>query len=123
MKMTCLLRPAAAALLSLALCTPALADRTRPTVPAQPAKAKAAAPAKALSVQRTKPGSAVAPVGGMPQLKAPAAQLHDWYCGEGAGPGGHAVCTQELINSCSGKYHPPGTFGEHQTWGTCHEPS
>jgi hypothetical protein len=120
MKMTCLLQPAAAMLLSFTLCMSAMADRARPTAPAQPAKAKAAVPAKAFSVQRTKP---VSPVGGMPNLKAPAAQLHDWYCGEGAGPGGHAVCTQELINSCTGKYHPPGSFGEHQTWGTCHEPS
>ncbi len=120
---TCLLQPAAVALLSFTLCASALADRARPPAPSQPAKVKAAAPAKALFVQRAKPGSPVAPVGGTPTLKAPSAQLHDWYCGDGAGPGGHAVCTQELIDSCKGKYHPPGALGKHQTWGTCHEPS
>jgi len=65
--------------------------------------------------------------GGIPQgpasLKGPNVQLRDWYCGEGSGPGGHAVCTQDLINSCSGTYVPPKTNGEHQTWGMCHESS
>jgi hypothetical protein len=50
-------------------------------------------------------------------------ELADWYCGEGSGPGGHAVCTQDLIDSCSGTYVPPKTNGEHQTWGMCHESS
>ena len=54
-------------------------------------------------------------------LSAPIPVLADWYCGEGAGPGGHAVCTQDLIDSCSGTYVPPKTNGEHQTWGMCHE--
>lgn len=54
-------------------------------------------------------------------LTAPIPELADWYCGEGAGPGGHAVCTQDLINSCSGTYKPPGTNGPEQTWGMCHE--
>jgi hypothetical protein len=68
-------------------------------------------------------------VGGASQPKGPTGLkgqvpvLHDWYCGEGSGPGGHAVCTQDLINSCSGTYVPPKTNGEHQTWGMCHESS
>lgn len=49
--------------------------------------------------------------------------LADWYCGEGSGPGGHAVCTDALIASCSGTYKPPGTNGPEQTWGMCHEKS
>ncbi len=70
-----------------------------------------------LSKIRLRPGRP----GGPGKLTAPRPQLADWYCGEGAGPGGHAVCTQDLIDSCSGTYVPPKTNGEHQTWGMCHE--
>jgi hypothetical protein len=75
--------------------------------------------------QRTKPHMSYTPAPGRPQgptsLKGQVPELADWYCGEGAGPGGHAVCTQDLIDSCSGTYVPPKTNGEHQTWGMCHE--
>jgi len=57
------------------------------------------------------------------KLSAQPNQLADWYCGEGAGPGGHAICTDELIASCNGTYKPPGTNGPEQTWGMCHEQS
>ena len=50
-------------------------------------------------------------------------ELADWYCGEGAGPGGYAQCTDELAASCNGTYKPPGTNGPEQTWGMCHEKS
>ena len=56
-------------------------------------------------------------------LSAPRPVLADWYCGEGSGPGGYAECTQDLIDSCSGTYKPPGTNGPQQTWGMCHESS
>ncbi len=68
---------------------------------------------------KTRPGRPMGPGG----ISAKPHVLADWYCGEGAGPGGHAVCTDELIASCSGKYVPPKTNGEHQTWGMCHESS
>lgn len=67
----------------------------------------------------TGPGRQASPGG----LKAPTAELHDWYCGEGSGPGGHAACTPDLIASCNGTYVPPGTNGPQQTWGMCHEKS
>jgi hypothetical protein len=76
---------------------------------------------------RTKPHVNIGPARPKPQgptsLKGHVPVLHDWYCGEGSGPGGHAVCTDKLINSCSGTYVPPKTNGEHQTWGMCHESS
>ena len=113
------LLPAALALISLVLAAPALAERARPAGASATAKPVAAAVATVPATPHAKPT-----VGGAsPQLKAPTRTLRDWYCGQGAGPGGHAVCTDELIASCTGKYHPPGTFGPHQTWGTCHEPS
>ena len=66
---------------------------------------------------KKRPGRPKGPGG----ISAKPHELADWYCGEGAGPGGHAVCTDKLIASCSGKYVPPKTNGEHQTWGMCHE--
>ena len=90
------------------------------------AKPKPPQPGKEVFV-RTKPHVNVGPSSPKPQgpasLKGQVPVLHDWYCGEGSGPGGHAVCTQDLINSCSGTYVPPKTNGEHQTWGMCHESS
>lgn len=75
--------------------------------------------------QRTKPhvnvGPSIPRPKGPSSLKGQVPELADWYCGEGSGPGGHAVCTQDLIDSCSGTYVPPKTNGEHQTWGMCHE--
>lgn len=74
---------------------------------------------------RTKPHVNVGPAQpkGPTSLKGHVPELADWYCGEGSGPGGHAVCTQDLIASCNGTYVPPKTNGEHQTWGMCHEKS
>ena len=118
MKMTSLL-PATLTLISIAIAAPALAERARPAGASAAPKPSAAAVATVPATPHGKPTAG----GASPQFKAPTRTLRDWYCGTGAGPGGHAVCTDALIASCKGKYHPPGTFGPHQTWGTCHEPS
>lgn len=77
--------------------------------------------------KRSKPhvnvGSGPSRPQGPGSLKGDVPELADWYCGEGAGPGGHAVCTDELIASCNGTYKKPGTNGPQQTWGMCHEKS
>lgn len=108
------LPPLLAALLCLAFVVPAGAEK-----PSLSAAAVAKKPiVETLSAHPAPP----TPTQGIPtQLKAPTRTLRDWYCGPGSGPGGHAVCTQELIATCTGKYHPPGELGPHHTWGTCHE--
>lgn len=99
--------------------SPAAAQRLK-------AEPQAPQPGKEVFV-RTKPHVNVGPARPKPQgptgLKGHVPVLHDWYCGEGSGPGGYAACTQDLIDSCSGTYVPPKTNGEHQTWGMCHESS
>lgn len=100
---------------------PALRLQTKPQPPQ---------PGKEVFV-RTKPhvnvGSGPSRPAGVPQgpsgLKGEVPELADWYCGKGAGPGGHAVCTPDLIASCNGTYKPPYTNGPNQTWGMCHERS
>jgi hypothetical protein len=95
---------------------------------AVPGTVQADSPAAALRLKaKPKPHMSLRPTAPRPQgpanLKGHVPELADWYCGEGSGPGGHAVCTKDLIASCSGTYVPPKTNGEHQTWGMCHESS
>jgi len=113
-----------AAAAALTLTAPGVGQAAGPqAAPRLQAKPQPPQPGKEVFV-RTKPHVNVAPLPGGPgKLKAPNAELYDWYCGEGSGPGGHAACTPDLIASCNGTYVPPGTNGPQQTWGMCHEKS